>query len=124
MVISFTKHIQGTRCAAINATTLALIDAGIPIRDFAVACAAGFYKDTPLLDLNYVEDSSSIPDIPVAIYPKSNKVIMLQSDSVISVENFETVIDIAIEGCQKIHSILDEKVRQRTSELLDSKGHF
>ena len=44
----------GTRCAAINATTLALIDAGIPMSDFVVSCAAGYIDGTPLLDLNYV----------------------------------------------------------------------
>ncbi len=30
----------GTRCAAINAVTLALVDAGIPMKDLVVACEA------------------------------------------------------------------------------------
>ena len=41
----------GTRCAGINAATLEVIDAGIPIRDFAVACAAGCYEGTPLMGI-------------------------------------------------------------------------
>ena len=39
----------GNRCASINAGTLALIDAGIPMKDFVCACSATFLEDTPLL---------------------------------------------------------------------------
>lgn len=39
----------GTRCAGINAATLAIIDAGIPMSDFVVACAAGYVSETPIL---------------------------------------------------------------------------
>lgn len=41
----------GVRCAAINAATLALIDAGIPMKDFVVACSAGFVDGTPLIGI-------------------------------------------------------------------------
>lgn len=39
----------GTRCAAINAVTLALIDAGIPMREFVCSCAAGYINGTAIL---------------------------------------------------------------------------
>ncbi len=39
----------GTRCASINAATLALINAGIPMKDFVVSCAAGCIEGTPIL---------------------------------------------------------------------------
>jgi len=39
----------GTRCAAINAATLALMDAGIPMKDFVVACSAGYINNTPIV---------------------------------------------------------------------------
>jgi exosome complex component RRP41 len=57
----FMKVLQadgGTRCACINAASLALIDAGIPMKDFVVSCAAGLIDETPLCDLNYIEDSA------------------------------------------------------------------
>lgn len=41
----------GTRCACINAATLALIDAGVPMKDFVVSCAAGCIDGIPLLGL-------------------------------------------------------------------------
>ena len=45
----------GVRAAAINAAVLAIVDAGIPMKDTMAACSAGFLDDTALLDLNYME---------------------------------------------------------------------
>lgn len=47
----------GTRCACINAAMLAVADAGIPCKDLAAACAAGYLQSRPLLDMNYEEDA-------------------------------------------------------------------
>lgn len=33
----------------VNAATMALIDAGVPMKDFVCACSAGYIEDTPLL---------------------------------------------------------------------------
>eukprot|EP01126_Amoeba_proteus_P024179 TRINITY_DN2435_c0_g1_i19.p1 TRINITY_DN2435_c0_g1~~TRINITY_DN2435_c0_g1_i19.p1 ORF type:complete len:281 (+),score=43.33 TRINITY_DN2435_c0_g1_i19:518-1360(+) len=110
----------GTRCACINAACLAVIDAGIPMRDFVVACAAGFYDKIPLVDLNFYEDSSGSPDMPVAILPKSGKITMLQMDSKLHVDTFQSVVECAVDGCQRIYEILLSVVRARTQELINS----
>ncbi|XP_024634216.1 exosome complex component RRP41 homolog isoform X2 [Medicago truncatula] len=68
----------GTRSACINAATLALADAGIPVRDLVTSCSAGYLNSTALLDLNYVEDSAGVPDVTVGIFPKLDKVTLLQ----------------------------------------------
>ncbi|XP_035540720.1 exosome complex component RRP41 homolog [Juglans regia] len=68
----------GTRSAYINAATLALADAGIPLRDLVTSCSAGYLNSTPLLDLNYVEDSAGGPDVTVGFLPKLDKVTLLQ----------------------------------------------
>jgi hypothetical protein len=39
----------GTRSACINAATLALADAGIPLRDLVTSCSSGYLNTTPLL---------------------------------------------------------------------------
>jgi ribonuclease PH len=44
-----TMCITGTRSACINAATLALADAGIPMRDIVTSCSAGYLCSTPLL---------------------------------------------------------------------------
>ncbi|WVZ98610.1 LOW QUALITY PROTEIN: hypothetical protein U9M48_044025 [Paspalum notatum var. saurae] len=68
----------GTRSACINAATLALADAGIPMRDIVTSCSAGYLCSTPLLDLNYIEDSAGGPDVTVGILTKMDKVTLLQ----------------------------------------------
>lgn len=47
----FTHYLTcvGERVAGINAASLAVLDAGIPMRDFVCACSAGFIDGTPLL---------------------------------------------------------------------------
>jgi exosome complex component RRP41 len=42
----------GTRAACINAASMALADAGIPMRDLVVSCAAGYLNSTPLLGIS------------------------------------------------------------------------
>jgi exosome complex component RRP41 len=105
----------GTRCAAINAATLALINAGIPMKDFVVACAAGCIDGTtPILDLNYLEDSAGGPDLPVALLPSSEAITMVQMDSKVPIEMFEKVVKLAVEGCKAIHQILLQEVEKYT----------
>ena len=38
-----------------NAATLALIDAGIPLKDYVTACTASMMLDTPLVDISNLE---------------------------------------------------------------------
>ena len=45
----------GNYCAAVNAATLALIDAGIPLKDYVTACTAGYINDRVLVDVNNTE---------------------------------------------------------------------
>ena len=110
----------GTRCASINAITLACVVAGIPMKDFVVACAAGCIDNTPLLDLNYLEDSARGVDMPVAILPKSDKVIMMQMDYRADLDTYEKVLKLGIQGCHRIYDVLVQEVKsfeQRSRSL-------
>ena len=63
----------GVLQAAINATTLALIDAGIALFDYVVAVSAGLHSTSILLDLTNTEESD-LPHLTVAVMPRSGKV--------------------------------------------------
>src|SRR5512135_3300873 len=103
----------GTRCAAITAASLALADAGLPLRDLVVACAAGKVEDTVVLDLYDVEDKLGAADVPVAYMPNLNAVTLLQMDGVLSPEEFEKAVNMAIEGCKKIYATQREALRTK-----------
>jgi exosome complex component RRP41 len=103
----------GTRCASITAAALALADAGIPMRDLVVACAAGKIADTVVLDLFDTEDKVGCADVPVAFMPNLNAVTLLQMDGTLSTEEFEKAVNMAIEGCRKIYEIQKEALKTK-----------
>lgn len=48
-VLQCVSDTKGTRSACINAASLALADAGIPMRDLVTSCSAGYLNSTALL---------------------------------------------------------------------------
>jgi len=103
----------GTRCASITAASLAIADAGIPLRDLVVACAAGKVEDTVVLDLMDTEDKVGAADVPVAFMPNLNAVTLLQMDGVLTPEEFEKAVNMAVEGCKKIYQMQKEALRTK-----------
>lgn len=95
----------GTRCAALSAASVALADAGIPMRDLVAACAAGKVADTIILDVNNEEDQAGQADMPVAYMPGLDKVTLLQLDGVLSPEEYKRCVRVGIEGCKRVYEL-------------------
>ncbi|CAN0825164.1 Exosome complex component RRP41 homolog [Linum grandiflorum] len=112
----------GTRSACINAATLALADAGIPMSDLVTSCSAGYLNSTPLLDLNYLEDSAGGPDVTVGILPTLDKVTLLQMDAKLPIDIFENVMQLATEGCKAIATYIREILLENTKQLEYRRG--
>jgi exosome complex component RRP41 len=103
----------GTRCASITAASLAIADAGIPMRDLVVACAAGKVDDTVVLDLMDTEDKVGVADVPVAYMPNLNAVTLLQMDGILTPDEFENAVNLAMEGCKKIYALQKEALKNK-----------
>ncbi len=103
----------GTRCASITAASLAIADAGIPLRDLVVACAAGKVDDTVVLDLMDTEDKVGMADVPVAFMPNLNAVTLLQMDGILAPAEFDRAVNLAVEGCKKIYLMQKEALRTK-----------
>jgi exosome complex component RRP41 len=103
----------GTRCASITAAALALADSGIPMRDLVVACAAGKVDDTIVLDLMDTEDKLGAADVPVALMPNMNAVTLLQMDGNLTPDEFETAVNLALDGCRKIYTMQKEALKTK-----------
>ncbi|XP_040363538.1 exosome complex component RRP41 homolog isoform X2 [Rosa chinensis] len=112
----------GTLSACINAATLALANAGIPMRDIVTSCSAGYLNSTPLLDLNYIEDSAGGADVTLGIMPKLDKVTLLQMDAKLSLDTFENVMQLAIEGCKAVADYIREILLENTKQLQYRRG--
>jgi len=103
----------GTRCAAITAAALAIADAGVPMRDLVVGCAAGKVDDTVVLDLYDAEDKLGAADVPVAYMPALNAITLLQMDGILEPAEFEKAVGMAMEGCKKIYEMQKEALKTK-----------
>ena len=111
----------GTRTAGINAASVALADAGIPMKGMISACAAGKVGDTLILDPMKVEDNFGQADMPIAMTPNGD-LTLLQMDGKLTKDEFVRALEMAMKGCQDIYEIqrkcLVDKYAQLASEPL------
>jgi len=108
----------GTRCAGITAAAVALADAGIPMKDIVVGCAAGKVNDKIVLDLSEKEDKEGQADVPIAIMPRTNEITLLQTDGILTEDEFLKAIDLAIGGCHEISEIQKIALKKKYEESL------
>lgn len=104
----------GTRVAAINAASLALADAGIPMRDLVSAIAAGRANGKLMVDLTKEEeDADDAIDLPMAVMSRIGKTTLLQMDGIASAQEIENIMTLAEEGCKKIYAVQKKTLIQR-----------
>ena len=95
----------GTRCAALSAASVALADAGIPMRDLVAACAAGKVADTIILDVNNEEDQAGQADMPIGYMPNQEKITLLQLDGVLTPDEYKQCVEVGIKGCKLVYDL-------------------
>ncbi len=99
----------GTRCAGICAASMALADAGFPMKDLVSAVSVGRVEDKLLVDLNKQEEDhhegTGVADIAVAMMPRLGKLTLLQMDGVVTKEDISNVLKLAKEACNKIYEV-------------------
>jgi exosome complex component RRP41 len=109
----------GVLQTAINATTLALIDAGIALTDYVCACTAACIDTTPLLDLTNTEESD-LPNLTLAVLPRSGRVTLATMETRLHVERFEQIFKLVIQAGDALHERMRAAIRERTSKLVQS----
>ncbi|KAH3762254.1 exosome component 4 [Pelomyxa schiedti] len=112
----------GVRPCAINAATLALVNAGIPMKDLVCACSAGAVDGTPLLDLNNIEESAGGAELPIALLPKTSTVSLVQLTSKLALAQFKTIVDLASDGCRGVHTVMVAKIKEHETTELQARG--
>lgn len=110
-----------TRCAAINAASLALADAGIPLKDLICACSVGKIDGEIVLDINGIEDNYGEVDMPVAMIPRGEKIVLLQMDGELSEEEFKKCIELAKKGCEKVYEIQKNVIKEKYTIIAEGE---
>ncbi|MEM1622632.1 MAG: exosome complex exonuclease Rrp41 [Sulfolobales archaeon] len=103
----------GTRTAAVTAASLAIADAGIPMKDIVVGVAVGKVDGVLVLDIDEVEDTFGEADMPVAIAPSLGMVTLLQLNGVLTREEFSEALKLALAGVKLIYEKAREALRDR-----------
>ncbi|MFH1239682.1 MAG: exosome complex exonuclease Rrp41 [Candidatus Diapherotrites archaeon] len=107
----------GTRAAALTAASVALVDAGIPMRDMVSSCGVGKAGGHILVDLNKdEEDAPDAVDIPMAIMPKNEEIVLMQMDGLFTKDELKKATKKGIEACKKVWEIQKDALRKRYAD--------
>jgi len=107
----------GTRCASINAASLALADAGIALKDLVTAVAVGKVGGKIVLDLCDLEDKEGDADLPMAMMPQNNEVTLLQFDGNMSKAEFMEAINLGMFGIKQIYKVQQDAIRAKFKDI-------
>ena len=106
----------GTRCAGITAASLALADAGIPMKDIITSVSVGKVEDKLLIDLNYEEDSHpNGVDMPIAMSTRNGQITLLQMDGKLTKEELKKLLEMAKKACNDIKEKQVQALKQKFS---------
>ncbi|XP_071542730.1 uncharacterized protein Ski6 [Panulirus ornatus] len=100
----------GVMSACINVSTLALIHAGVELVDFVVSCTASMSKQTPILDVTNQESMTGC-EVTVSILPNKGSIVSLDTSHTVHQDQFESVMDLAMVGCQQIYQAMLGEVK-------------
>ncbi|MEB3844347.1 MAG: exosome complex exonuclease Rrp41 [Desulfurococcales archaeon] len=103
----------GTRTTAITAASLALADAGIPMKALVGGVAVGKVDGVLVLDIDELEDGNGEADMPVAAAPDIGRITLFQLNGVLTREEIEKATTMAYNAIQKIVEMEKEVLRRK-----------
>jgi exosome complex component RRP41 len=113
--IYITQADAGTRTAGINAASLALADAGIPMKDLVASVAVGKVSDKICVDLTKEEEDhvDGATDMPVAIMPRTGQVTLLQLDGNMTKDEINEALNMTQEACKEINKVQVKALKEK-----------
>ena len=108
MINIFVEILQGdggTRAAGITAASVALASAGIHMKDLVYGVSVGKIGEHIVLDLNMIEDNYSDSDMPMAVSPRDNSILLLQMDGEYTKEELAKAMKMVIDSGKKISEV-------------------
>ncbi|MBN2154786.1 MAG: exosome complex exonuclease Rrp41 [Candidatus Lokiarchaeota archaeon] len=103
----------GTRCASTTAASLALADAGLPLKSLVAAVAAGKADGEIILDLGDLEDKAGTADVPAAVRMIDEEFTLLQFDGEMTPEEFEKSIKLIKKGAREIFAKQTAAIKEK-----------
>lgn len=106
----------GTRTAGINAASMALAHAGIPMKDLICSIAVGKLDKEFVVDMTKeeedFEDGEGATDFPVAKLANKDEFTLMQFDGKIQPEKVNEILKIASKVCDKIYEVQKKALKE------------
>ena len=106
----------GSRTACLNAASVALVDAGIPMRGMVTSVAVGKVDGVLVLDPMKEEDYYGEADIPFAFLIRNGKIesiTLLQMDGRVTAEELRQALQLAKKGAMQIYQLQREAIMRK-----------
>jgi len=104
-----------TRCAGINAASMALATAGISMKELVSTVSIGKVDDQIVVDLikeeEDYEDGEGATDMPMA-FTKSGRITLLQLDGKIRPSELKEAVKIGKKACKEIYELQKKALRK------------
>lgn len=115
--VTILQHDAGVRSAVLNACTLALVHSGICFKDLAFSCDAKIVNDIVVADPNEHERTLPGPLMNVIQWVHSGKIVSLQMERPLSIDDHERLLTMACEAITNIHSFCSKEIENIVTNL-------
>ncbi|MEM1578201.1 MAG: exosome complex exonuclease Rrp41 [Archaeoglobaceae archaeon] len=109
----------GSRTACINAASVALVDAGIPVKGILTSVAVAKVDGTLVLDPMKEEDNFGEADMPFAFLIRGGKIesiALLQMDGRLTKDEIKEALKLAKKGAMEIYNMQREAIMRKFIE--------
>ncbi|MEW5955503.1 MAG: exosome complex exonuclease Rrp41 [Candidatus Micrarchaeota archaeon] len=107
----------GTRVAAITAASVALVDAGIPVRDLVQGVSVGKVDGIQVADLDKNEDNYGESDMPAIVSLRTREMLLYQMDGKLTRQEVDNALSMIFEVAQKVRDKQVEALRAKYENI-------
>lgn len=103
--------------ACVNATSLAMADAGIPMKGLVAAASCSIVDGQPVVDVNQREESDLLPRITLATLRGEDEIVLVELQNRVHVDHLSALMSAAKDTCKGVHecicaAIADDQVNR------------
>lgn len=110
----------GTRVAGITAASVALVDAGIPVKDLVQGVSIGKVDGQLVVDVGKNEDNYGESDVPFIISLRSKEVLLLQSDGMLAKQQMNDSVRMAFETAEKVREKQIHALKEKYDDVIQA----
>ncbi len=103
----------GTRVAGITAASVALADAGIPMKDLVQGVSLGRVEGQLVADLDKYEDNQGEADVPLIVSLRSREILLFQQDGMLTKEELARMFEMGFKGAEAVRAVQVQALKDR-----------